>query len=115
MPDSKIVEIVSSGVPELVREVYIYDTTKEKIRQKHPREYENWVSVVGTIESPTRVHKSKTHDRSIVFINDAATSPGGDPMRVPVKVMSDGTGIMGTAHYSSSKDQGILLWSNKNV
>lgn len=111
----KVVEVITSGVPGLVREVHIFDSTKEKIRTKHRREYERWEDVRATIEVPTRVHKSKTHPKSIVFVNDNATSPGGDPMRVPVKVMSTDIGIMSTAHFSSARDQGALLWTRSDA
>lgn len=111
----KVVEVITSGVPELVREVHVFDSTREHIKTKHRREYERWEDVRATIEDPTRVHKSKTHPTSIIFVNDKATSPGGDPMRVPVKVMSTDIGIMSTANFTSAKDQGDLLWVSSDA
>ena len=111
----KVVEVITSGVPDLVREVHVYDSTREHIRNRHRREFERWEDVRGTIEAATRIHKSKTHPTSIVFVNDNATSTGGDPMRVPVKVMSTDIGIMSTAHFTRTKDQGDLLWTRSDA
>jgi hypothetical protein len=107
----KIVKVITSGVPDLVREVQIYDSVLEHIKENHPEEFRRIDEVYSTIQGPTRVHQSKTRENAIVFVNETCVSTGGDPLRVPVKVYSDGSGIMSTANFTSSKDQGELLWS----
>jgi hypothetical protein len=107
---SKFIRTIVSGVPELVREVYLSEETDRHIREHHPTEYKRFSDIVQAVEKPTRVHKSKVHPTAVVFVNDRSTSTDGDPLRVPVKVYSDGTGIISTAHFSSAATQGPLLW-----
>ena len=112
MPPSnpKFIRAITSGVPELVREVYLSAETDAHIRNDHPAEYRRFGEIVQAVEDPTRIHRSKTNPIAIVFINDRSTSTEGDPLRVPVKVYADGTGIISTAHFSSTSNQGTLLW-----
>lgn len=114
-PKRKVVETVTSGAAEVVREVVIHDTTVEHIREDHPNEYARWPDVVGTIAAPTHVHRSKTRESSVTFLNERVTSRRGHPLRVAVKLVGDGTGIMSTAHFSKSKDRGELLWSEADT
>jgi hypothetical protein len=107
----RIVQVVTSGAPQLVQRVHIYDSVLRHIEENHPEEFRRILDVYATIEGPTTVHQSRTHSRSIVFVNEGFVSTGGDPLRVPVKVFDDGTGIMSTAYFTSSKDQGEILWS----
>jgi len=111
----RVVRVVTSGVPQLVQRVEIYDSVLRHIEEQHPEEFRRILDVYSTIAEPTRVHQSRTHSRSILFVSDDFVSTGGDPLRVPVKVFSDGTGIMTTAYFTSSKDQGELLWSETNA
>jgi len=107
---SRVVKVIPSGVPELYPDVKIYDTTLEKIRAKHPEEYARLQEIYQTIQAPTRVHKSKTNPRSITLLNSNATSAAGDPLRVPVKIVSDTSAIMTSAYFTEVNDQGPLLW-----
>lgn len=116
MDNRKVVKVVSSGFPQLVQRVNIYNSVLDKIREKHPEEFSPIDEVYSTIEGDaTRIHKSRTNASAVVFVNDEATSTSGDPLRVPVKIYADGSGIMSTAHFTSSKDQGELLWSKANA
>lgn len=112
----KVVEVVTSGVPSLYMDVEIYDTVLEKIEANHPVEYAHLDDVKATIRDPHRVHRSKTRpETSVVLLNTDVTSTGGDPLRVVVKnVASNGTSLMATAHFSSSQDQGELLYEREN-
>ena len=111
---SKVIKVVTSGVPELYPDVNIYDTTLEHIKDDHPEEFSHLDIVYQTIEKPHRVHKSKTNPRSVILINEECTSASGDPLRVPIKVISATEAIMSTAYFSSSTDQGPLLWSKQD-
>ncbi len=105
--------VTSSTFSNYVAEVDVYDTTLVKIAEFHPLEYEQIETVFRTIETDaTRLHQSKSNPYALVFINDNVRSPDtGDPLRVIAKVYDDGRGILTTAHYTSSNDQGPLLWS----
>jgi hypothetical protein len=108
----KIVRVVTSGFPQFVQRVNVYDTVLEHISEKHPEEFSRINEIYSTIEgAATRIHQSRTNERAIVLVNDDCVSTGGDPIRVPVKVYDDGIGIMSTANFTGSKDQGELLWS----
>lgn len=90
----------------------MYDTVLEKVQKKHPDEYGQIDKVYKTLESEaTHIHLSKTNDSSLLFLNTNVRSKAGDPLRVPVKVYDDGTGIMTSAYYTASTDQGALVWS----
>lgn len=104
--------MVESGVPELYPNVAVYDSTLEHMREGgHLQELERIDDVYSCISDPDKVYKSKTHPRSVVAVSETFTSPGGDPLRVPIKVVSPTEAIMSTAHYSGSKDQGELLYT----
>ncbi len=93
MSEAKIIRILTSGVPELVSYVEVYSTLLEKLKEKHPEELERFEEVAGTVEQPskkTKIHKSKTHEKSIVFVNPDISSNSGDPVRIPIKVFPDG-------------------------
>lgn len=106
----KVVKVVTSGVPDLYPDVNIYDSTLEHIKSNHPEEFSRLDIVYQTIENPHRVHKSKTHSRSVTLINEECISTGGDPLRVAIKVVSDSEAIMSSAYFSECTDQGQLLW-----
>jgi hypothetical protein len=107
-----IVQTVASTFTTYVQKVEVYDTVLDKLRTKHPREYEKLPEIYKTIEgNATHIHRSKTHDSSIVMVNQSLCDPNGDPLRIPVKVFDDGTGIMSSAYFSAASDHGELLWS----
>ena len=110
----KVIRVVASGVPEHYPDVQIYDSTIAKLKDKHPEEYSRLDDIFDTITNPHKIYKSKTHSTSVTLINETSTSKGGDPLRVAVKLTSGGdTAIMSTAHFTSTADQGLLLWSRK--
>lgn len=112
--ERKVIRVVTSGVPGHYPDVQIYDSTIAKLKDKHPEEHSRIDEIYDTIAKPDRIHKSKTHPTSITLINETSTSQGGDPLRVAVKLTSDGNAaIMSTAHFTSSSDQGQLLWSRE--
>jgi hypothetical protein len=109
----KIVKTIQSGFTDIVGEVHVYNTTLGHIKKFHPTEYQSFSQVESTIEGDaTRITKSKTNDKAVLFINDSFTSSGGDPLRIPVKVYDDGHGILSTAYFSSAKDHGEILWEH---
>jgi len=111
--ERKIIKVVTSGVPNLYPDVAVYDSTLSKIQDKHPEEFTRIDEVYQTIENPDSVYQSKTNPRSVTLVNNSCTSKGGDPLRVAIKVVSQQEAILSTAHFSSSTDQGQILWSAK--
>jgi hypothetical protein len=104
-----VVKVVQSGSP-LYKNVEIFDTVLEHIKEDHPETYDNIHHVIQLIETPSVIHKSKTHKTSVVIVSDEHFSTGGDPLRVIVKNVEGALSVMPSAHYSSSKDQGEVLW-----
>jgi hypothetical protein len=110
----RIVRVITSGFPEFVREVDIYDSTIAHIKEDHPSDFERFDQVISTIEGDaTSIHESRTVKSAVVFVNAEVKNSSGDPLRVPVKVFSDGTGIMSTAYCADAKEHGELLWSRE--
>ena len=109
--DRKVVKIVTSGVPHLYPDVHIYDTVLSHISDNHPEEHSRLDDIYQTIEKPDLIYQSKTHNTSVILVNTSSTSASGDPLRVIVKNVSDGTALMSTAYFTSSANQGLLLWT----
>ena len=111
----KIIFTITSGFPQYVREVDIYDSTLAHIRENHPLEYEKLAEIISTMEGrATHIFGSRTSNTAVVFVNQDVVHPTtGDPMRVPVKVFVDGTGIMSTAYYAAASTHGETLWSKE--
>lgn len=113
MPDNrKIVKSVSSGFPQYVRNVAVYDSVLEHVAIQHPEDFQKLDGVYKTIESEaTAIHQSRTNPAAVIFVNTNITNSSGDPLLVPVKVYEDGTGIMSTFYCADRRDPGPLLWS----
>ena len=108
---STVVRLVTSGVPTVYPDVTIFDTVLEHMNDGgHTEELTRLDDVYFVIESPDKVHKSKTNPRSVLLTRNDTTSSNGSKLVVPVKVVGDTEAIMTTAYYCEDNKFGELLW-----
>ena len=116
MPDAKqkprkVVKVVKSGRPEIYPDVQIHDSTLEKLSEFHPEEFSRIDDVYKTIESPDSVYRSRTKpENHVTLLNQQCTTDGGDPLRVVVKLVTDGSALMASAYFTGTTNQGEKLW-----
>jgi hypothetical protein len=108
-----VIRTLKSSTPDLYPDVTVYDSTLEHMRAGgHLQELARIEDVFSCISDPDKVYKSKTHPKSVLAVSESMTSPSGDPLRVPIKVLSSTEAIMTTAYFASG-EHGELLYSKK--
>ena len=112
--------IISTNILTHLKEVRLYDDTVEHVKDEHPEVPIELPSVRDAIERavamPTHVEASRTNPRSVVFVDADSMNKGGDPLRVPVK-MVEGTlsGRVQTAYFGSTSSSVTVVWVRGNV
>lgn len=104
-----------SCVPGL-NEVRVYEETLQHVLENHPEISRTFVgapsfnhAVDVTISDPTFVEKS--YANSVVFVNESMTNWDGQPLRVPVKVLSEfQSGYMKTAFFGTTDAPGEFVY-----
>jgi len=112
MGSDSFINIKTAVIPEL-HTIQLHESTTEHIRTAHPElSYPAMESAVvaAVSTSTTSVHTSRTSANSVVFVDTETTTTSGDPLRVPVKIMGDGIGIIKTAYFASAKSHGDEIW-----
>lgn len=98
------IKIKTTAVPA-VTEVLLYDETIAKVKVGHPEVPAELPSIQGAVAqavvNPTRTRQVR--DRSVVYIDDATTNAGGDPLIVPVRIV-EGTSARVTSFYFASSE-----------
>ena len=103
-PEDPYVTIQTSVIPE-VSEVRIYESTIQHVIDHHPEIGRNIhlpvfrAAVHSTLENPTSVEPS--HNNSFVFVDENTTDVRGQPLRVPVRVVTGTSARMKTAYFAS--------------
>jgi len=101
-----------SGILDVLKEVRFYDETIAHIEGNHPEVPINLPSlqlaVENAVSQPTHVEES--YGNSVVFIDASSTNASGDPLRVPVKIVTEGTGRVKTVLFASSTASRKVLW-----
>ncbi|WP_341912834.1 hypothetical protein [Ferrovibrio terrae] len=115
MTDYKVIK--TNVVPGLT-EVRFYQETVGHIRERHPEVPIELPSIEGALASaisdPTHVEKS--YGGSYVFVDANSTNRSGDPFRVAVKPVEEGSGRVRTAYFASTDHEPEIIWrSNKNA
>jgi hypothetical protein len=112
MDSDPFIEIRTAVIPQ-IKLILLCESTTEHIVTEHPEMAlpmlrEAVVAAVST--TTTSVHTSRTSSNSVVFVDAGTTNGSGDPLRVPVKIMGQGTGIVRSAYFASSKSHGDVIW-----
>jgi hypothetical protein len=104
-----------SVIPE-VTEVRLYDDTIEHVRTRHPEVPALLPSVefavFDTLRNPTHVEKS--YESSYVFVNARATNRSGDPLRVPVKIVSGTSARVKSFYFATPSTKPTIVWRTAN-
>ncbi len=109
-----VVKKVKSGAPDIYPDVDIYDSTLTHISEEHADAYAHLESIYESIENPPLIYKSRTNKRSVLVVNKQIVNKHGEPLRIPIKVVSSTEAIMSTALFASSNHyDGELLWKPK--
>jgi hypothetical protein len=96
--------------------VRLYEETVEHILEEHPEVPVLLPVVQAAVEQavvrPTHVEKS--YGNSYVFVDQDSTNQAGDPLRVPVKVVGQGSGRVRTAYFATTTAPAIVVWRRDN-
>jgi hypothetical protein len=112
MASGPIITIETAVIPEL-QTIELYESTTDHIRERHPElSYPTMeAAVIAAVSTTTTsVHASRTSKSSVIFVDSQTTNTSGDSLRVPVKIMGDGVGIIRTAYFSSVQSPGEVIW-----
>jgi hypothetical protein len=108
---SEPIKAVRTHVFPAVAEVRIYQDTIEHIRKNHPEIPVELPSFQQAIENaliqPSWIESSRPN--TDVFVDRRSANKSGDPLRVPVKIVSGTSGRLLTAFFASSPGQSVLL------
>jgi len=111
--------IVETGVIPDITSVRIYDSTLHHVVVHHPEINRNVYlpsfqeAISKAIKNPSYV-ESNANTRSYVFVDNDTTDVRGQPLRVPVKVVSETSGRMKTAYFAEKTNPGPLLYKRNN-
>jgi hypothetical protein len=98
----------TSAVSSLT-EVRLYDDVFEHVKESHGDDFAGSLSfplpsivhaVGNAIMDPTHVEEG--HSNSVVFVDVNSTNASGDPLRVPVKIITGASGRVKTFFFASS-------------
>jgi hypothetical protein len=98
------IKIKTSAVA-VVTEVLLYDETMAKVASGHrevPLELPSMAEAIKkAVINPTRTKQNRP--RSVVYIDDATTNAGGDPLIIPCRIV-EGTSARVTSIYFASSE-----------
>ena len=103
---------IDSTVIDEVSQVRFYEETVDHINEQHPEVKVELPSIFGavtsTLTNPTHVERS--YGTSYVFVDANSTNASGDPLRVPVKVISGTSSVVKTAFFASTTGERDIIW-----
>jgi len=95
-----------------VTEVRFYDDTIEKIRLGHPEVPIELPSILDAasraIVNPSWVEKS--HSNTYVYVDAGSTNASGDPLRVPIRLVSGTSGRVASVYFATSTALASIVW-----
>lgn len=90
--------VIKTTAVSVLSEVILYEETIQKVKDGHPEVPAELPSIEHAVEqaivNPTYVEKS--YKNSYVFVDTSSTNSSGDPLRVPVKVVTGTSGRVKT-------------------
>jgi len=108
--DYKVIK--TSVLPAELTEVRFYAETVDHVRAEHPEVPIELPSITEATEqaisNPTQVEKS--YNNSYVFVDAGTTNAGGDPLRVPVKRVSETSGRVKTVFFASTEGSRNVIY-----
>jgi hypothetical protein len=105
-------KLVPTNILSNLQAVRLYNETLDHIQNHHPEvrfDLPNIGSAIeNTIVRPTYVEES--HGNSYVFVDETTTNWSGDPLRVPIKLIGEGSGRVRTAYFASTTGLKNVVW-----
>lgn len=103
-------KIIRTSVLSNVTEVHLYDETIDHVKSNHPEVQIDLPSIATSVENaivnPTHVEES--YNNSYVFVDGLTTNSSGDPLRVPVKLVSGTSARVKTVFFGTAAPKPII-------
>lgn len=103
-------KIIRTEVLSNVTEVHLYEETIEHVKSNHPEVPIELPSIDASVENaivnPTHVEVS--YNNSYVFVDANSTNSSGDPLRVPIKVVTGTSGRVKTIFFGTAAPKPIV-------
>ena len=104
--------LIRTAIIRNVTEVRFYDDTIKKIRLAHPEvpiELPSILSAVArAIMYPSRVEQS--HSNTYVYVDVNSTNSSGQPLRVPVRLVSGTSGRVTSVYFARGPAASFIIW-----
>ncbi|RYX90977.1 MAG: hypothetical protein EON84_13275 [Bradyrhizobiaceae bacterium] len=97
---------IKTAAVSAVTEVYLYDETIAKVVVGHPEIPAELPSIQDAVKqaivNPTRTKQDRP--RTVVYIDDATTNAGGDPLVVPCRIVGGTSARVASFYFASSEN-----------
>ena len=111
--------IIQTQVLPQITEVRLYDETSEHVVASHPEIPAALPGMPMMIEAvakalrePTLVEPSRPG--AYVFVDGETTNHGGDPLRIPVKVVEGTSAVVKTFYFGTTSAPRPPIWTKDN-
>lgn len=107
-------KLIKTAIFSSVTEVRFYDETLDHIQEEHPEVPILLPSIYEAVSKgliqPTHIEASRTHANSYVFVDATSTNASGDPLRIPVRVVSGTSGRLTTVLFATGSVSATVIW-----
>lgn len=95
--------ILTAAFP-LVREVRLYRETLMHVMREHPEVPIELPSLTAAVERALQypAYVELGHSNSYVFVDEGSTNRSGDPLRIPVKIISGASARVKTVYFAAA-------------
>lgn len=102
----------STNVIPQVSVVRLYEETITKVKTGHPEVPITLPSMEDAVENAVKnpTHVEKSYSNSYVYVDANSTNVSGDPMRVPVKVVSGTSARVKSIYFASTNSTDNVIW-----
>ncbi len=97
----------------LYEETYAHIAEHPEIGQILPHLPVMTDGLVKAISDPTHVEQSRPN--AFVFVDETTTNAGGDPLRVPVKLIEGTSGLVKTAYFALTTGSAEIIWRRTDI
>jgi hypothetical protein len=105
-------KLIKTTIIPAVTEVRFYTDTVEKIKEGHPEVPIELPSIMDAAEkaivAPTHIETS--YGNSYVYVDAESTNVSGDPLRVPVKMVTGSSARVKSVYFASTESEHNVIW-----
>jgi hypothetical protein len=109
--------VITTAVMPDIATVRLYDETLDHVRKEHPEVPAELPCIVGAVEtaivSPTHIEQG--HGASYVFVSEETTNATGNPLRVPVKPLGEGSARVQTFYFAETSGVRNIVWRRSDA